>query len=327
MKNYIRARKFLRAITNRNFWIFMFFLVLSASFWLFLTLGEEYDVEVSVPVKMTNVPEGVTITTPPPSEVKIKLHDNGGSLLAYRHGGLLGTISIDFGDYEQQSGHVSLLTSNVARDVLKRLRSGTKVMGYSPDTLHYYYNHGENRRVPVVLQADIKTSELFTLTDTTLSHRYVTVYASQSTLDTLTSIHTKLFVLPDVHDKQTVTAALQSIPGVKMVPDHIEVTFDVDRMTENSVQVPVEYINFPAGKTLRTFPGIVEVIYQAGMKRYKDISAEDFAIVVSYDQVTDSTNTLGNKLTLTLKSKPDDVTHVRIKPEQVEFLIEDSGEN
>ena len=43
--------------------------------------------------------------------------------------------------------------------------------------------------------------------------------------------------------------------------------------------------------------------------------------MVSYDDVADN-NT--NRLRLSLKTRPDGINHVRIVPDEVEFIIEDS---
>lgn len=59
------------------------------------------------------------------------------------------------------------------------------------------------------------------------------------------------------------------------------------------------------------------------MKQYKEITAEKFAIVVTYDEVMRNSE---NRLRLSLKNMPRGVSHVRIDPEEVEFLIEDTSD-
>ena len=59
------------------------------------------------------------------------------------------------------------------------------------------------------------------------------------------------------------------------------------------------------------------------MKHYREVTADKFAIVVTYDDVMQSSN---NRLRITLKDKPAVVSHIRIIPEEVDFLIEDLSE-
>lgn len=319
----MKAKKFLKSGLNRNFWTFMFFLVLSAGFWLFLKLEDDYDVDIKIPVKLINVPENVVITTPPPEDIKVTLHDRGGILLKYLYSHTLDTTYVDFNSYNKVSGHVTLLSSDITQPILKNLDGTTKVVGVKPDTLEYFYNFGNYRQLPVRINGKVSADSLYAVADTIIKPRLIKVYASKEILDTMTQVSTKPFVLDNISRNTTHTIDLASIRGAKMVPSRVRITFDADLMTENTVQVPVEYINFPAGKTLKTFPGIVNVTFHVGMKQYKEITAEKFAIVVTYDEVMRNSE---NRLRLSLKNMPRGVSHVRIDPEEVEFLIEDTSD-
>lgn len=316
-----KSLKFLRSQLNRNFWAFLFFLTLSAGFWLFLTLEDVYEVEIPVPVKLKNVPDNVVLTTPPPKEIKIRVRDHGGLLLRYKYTHSLGSITLDFKDYDTRSGHVALLTSDLTRNIISRLQGTTSVAGFSPDTVEYFYNFGLNKSVPVRVTGDITADSLYCITGITASPATVKVYAAKEILDTLRAVYTKPLTLENLSERKTVSADLAPIRGAKAMPAKVKATINVDQMTEKTLPVRVDHINFPAGKTLKTFPGIVNVVFQVGLKQYRDITADKFAIVVSYDEVANN-NT--GRLHLTLKTKPDDIKHVRIQPDEVEFIIEDS---
>jgi hypothetical protein len=316
-----KSLKFLRSQLNRNFWAFLFFLTLSAGFWLFLTLEDVYEVEIPVPVKLKNVPDNVVLTTPPPKEIKIRVRDHGGLLLRYKYTHSLGSITLDFKDYDTRSGHVALLTSDLTRNIVSRLQGTTSVAGFSPDTVEYFYNFGLNKSVPVRVTGDITADSLYCITGITASPATVKVYAAKEILDTLRAVYTKPLTLENLSERKTVSADLAPIRGAKAMPAKVKATINVDQMTEKTLPVRVDHINFPAGKTLKTFPGIVNVVFQVGLKQYRDITADKFAIVVSYDEVANN-NT--GRLHLTLKTKPEGISHVRIQPDEVEFIIEDS---
>ena len=89
--------------------------------------------------------------------------------------------------------------------------------------------------------------------------------------------------------------------------------------TEKTVEVPLHGINFPADKVLRTFPSKVQVTFQVGLGRFHKITPESFYINVSYEDLLK----LGSdKYTVKLKSIPQGVSHVRVVPDKVDFLIE-----
>ena len=98
----------------------------------------------------------------------------------------------------------------------------------------------------------------------------------------------------------------------------------VDIYTEKSVEVPLRGVNFPADKVLRAFPSKVQVTFQIGLSRFRQIGANDFHIYVSYEELL----RLGSdKYTVKLKNVPKGVSYVRFNPEQVDFLIEQVSPN
>ena len=316
-----KAKKFLTETLNKNFWAFLFFLFLSAGFWLFLTLEDIYEVEIAVPVSLRNVPENVVLTTEPPRQIKIRVRDHGGILLRYRYGRTLGKISIDYNEYASNAGHVALPTAALASQIANKLQAGTTIVGYSPDTLEYFYNFGLHKTVPVRINGTISADSLYCITDIKTQPSAVKVYATQEVLDTIKAAYTTPLDLKNLSERTTVSVPLAPIRGAKTVPASVKTTVSVDQMTEKSLPVRIEHINFPAGKTLKTFPGIVNVVFQVGLRQYRDITADKFAIVVSYDELTDLRPS--NRLRLNLKTQPDGISHVRIVPDEVEFLIED----
>ena len=56
-------RKWLSWMWNRQTFIFIFFLVLSTTFWVLQALNETYEQEFDVRIEMRNVPNNVVITT------------------------------------------------------------------------------------------------------------------------------------------------------------------------------------------------------------------------------------------------------------------------
>lgn len=315
--------KMLRSVLNRNFFVFLFFLALSAGFWLFLSLEEVYEVEIPVGVSIKNVPENVVITTPLPRSVNMRLKDHGSTLMRYRWDGSIGSITVDFRDYDIRSGHVRIPTADLAKTVTQKLLSTTTLVGFTPDTLEYYYNFGLSKQVPVRVAGNITADSLYCIMGSSASPQTVTVYAPANILDTLKAVYTRPLNLTGLRTSRTLRASVSASAGMKVVPAKVNAHIFVDQMTENSLPVKVEYINFPAGKALRTFPGYVNVVFQVGMQKYKQITADKFAIVVSYQEVLAAQ---GGKLHLHLKSQPQDISHVHLDPEEVDFLIEDSGE-
>ena len=77
------VRNFLFNSVNKEFLIFLFFLGLSGTFWLIMTMNESYEVELPVELKLTHVPQNIVITTELEDTVHVTVRDKGYALLPY----------------------------------------------------------------------------------------------------------------------------------------------------------------------------------------------------------------------------------------------------
>lgn len=319
-RTYIKIRQLLFRMLNRQFLIFLFFLALSTAFWLFQSLDESYEQEFSIPLRLKKVPENVVITTDLPRHLRVMLKDKGVALLHYRYGRSLSPVTIDFEEYANPSGRVRLLTNDLMKQVYSQFSVSTRIESVQPDTLEYFYNYGESKRVPVRIQGDIHADVRYYLSSVRLNPDSVTVYAVREVLDTITAAYTNPVFVKNVTDTLSWTEELASVRGAKFDPSVVKIALAVDQMTEKTVQVPVVGVNFPATKALRTFPSKVNVSFHVGMGMYRRINADNFVLVINYEELLENKT---GKCQLSLKTIPTGVSHVRINPQEVDFLIED----
>ena len=314
-----RVKNFLLSKTSREIFTFLFFLLIAALFWLEQTLDREYEIEVKVPLKLKNVPENIVITSDFPEELNVTIRDKGNTLFNYMLTKRFYPINIDFAEHQNRRHHVSLLSTNYSKTITAQLANSTSVTAIKPDTIDYYYSEGKSKKVPVRLQGRVSPGQQYYISDTIFNPEQVTVYAPQGALDTIKVAYTKFFEETQIEDTLRREVELVSSRGVKFVPDVVELKLPVDIYTEKSVEVPVEGINFPAGKTLRAFPSKVKVTFHVGLSKYLDIKPEDFRVLVSYEELR---KLEGEKYQVKLKKMPNGVSQVRIYPAQVDFLIE-----
>lgn len=314
------VRYCLSKIWNKQFLIFLFFLALSSVFWIFQTLNETYEEDFQVPLELRNVPSNVVITTDLPENLHILLRDKGSQLLAYRYTRQFKPVVVDYNTYSNPSGHVSILGNELQRQIAAQLLPGTQMLGLKPDTLDFYYNFGQFKRVPIRPLGEVRAGRLYSLAKTVYSEDSVMVYASREQLDTITAAYLQPFNLRNLTDTTHVKSNFVKVKGAKFVPAQIGVTFCIDRLVEKTIQVPVQQVNFPASKQLRTFPATVKVTFQVGMGLYRKITSENFVLVVNYEDLLKNKSTYCH---LSLKTIPEGVSHVRISPQDVEYVIEE----
>lgn len=307
-------------VLRRQFLIFLAFLVLSAAFWLFQALDEEYEVTVGVKLELTGVPDNVVITTPPTSSVQFTLRDKGFALLGYLYGQKFSPVQLSFDKVATRSGHVRLASSELDKQLSPHLAPATRIVSTRPDSVEFYFNYGLSKRVPVQPVGQFRAAKEYYLSDVRIVPDSVTVYAAGTQLDTISAAYLTPVRYGGFTDTVRFQLQVQELVGAKFVPERVTVELDVDRLTEKTVEVPVRWVNFPASKTLRAFPSKVKVTFQVGMSNYRRVTADDFTLVVNYeDLLRDNTGSYQ----LNLRSLPQGVSHVRIVPQTIDYLIED----
>lgn len=321
---YKKVRNCLSALLNRQFLTFLFFLGLSASFWFLLALDREYEFEVEVPLQLTNVPKNVIITTDPPKSVKLTLKGKGSDMLVYRYLKKIQPASFPFSSLNTSGQHVIISRTELLKLITPRLSSNVRIVSVHPEQPDFFYNNGLNKKVPVRLTGKIKANKLFYISAISVVPDSVQVYASKEILDTLRFAYLEPVYYRSLQDTTRIRRNFKSIRGAKFDPASAQINVYVDQLTEKTVQVPVQWVNFPATKILRTFPSKVNITFQVGASMYRRITADNFVLVVNY---ADLINNKQNKCKLQLKSLPQGVSHVRISPSEVDYVIEDVSEN
>lgn len=77
----------------------MFFLILSGTFWLLMTLNETYEKEIEVPVTLVDIPKNVVLASDTTTDIRVTVRDKGYYLLTYLYSNKIHPIKIKFNSY------------------------------------------------------------------------------------------------------------------------------------------------------------------------------------------------------------------------------------
>lgn len=314
-----RIRSFLLSKKSREFLIFLFFVFVSFCFWLLQVLNDDYETELSIPLRMKNVPENVVLTSELPTELKLGVKDRGTVLVNYLLGQTLYPVTLDFAEYVDKGNQVQIPTATLNKRILGQLNQTTKLSTIKPDTLDLIYTRGQGKKVPVRLRGEVKAERQFYISEIVYSPDSVMAYAPKDILDTITAAYTEALYIDQISDTTRHRIGLVPVKGAKFTPSFNDITFLVDMYSEKTVEVPVRGVNFPDDKVLRTFPSKVHVSFQIGLSRFKNVTADDFKVVVDYKDLHEAKD---DKCKPVLVQSPSNVNHVRLSPQEIEYIIE-----
>lgn len=315
------VRNFLFSSANREFLTFFFFLVLSTIFWLMTALNETYEREIGVPAYLVNIPKNVVVTSDMEDTVRVTVRDKGFALLAYTYGEGIRPINVNFQSaITRQSGYGVVSSQELMKMINQRFSGSSKIVQVKPDRLDFHYNYGLSRQVSVKMSGHVVPGKSFYLARTRFWPEKVTVYGSKQALDSLRFVKTVPINITNFNDTVLRTVALETIKGVKIVPNTVRIGLYPDILTEENIDVPITAINMPEGKVLRTFPQRVTVNFIVGASMFRSISPEQFAVVVDYNEIIDHPS---DKCSIHLRETPQGVRNARLKMTQVDYLIEE----
>ena len=313
-------RNFLFSGLNREFLIFLFFLVLSGTFWLLMTLNETYEREVEVPVQLVDIPKNVVLTSDTTSYVRITVRDKGFSLLAYLYGNKIHTVKVNFKNYAKKTGEGVISSAELQKLMYQQLFSSSHIVGMKPDKYEFFYNYGLKKNIPVKLVGKIVPGQSYYLSKISFSPDSFEIYASREVLDSIEYVNTARLNISNLTDTVIRKVPLQKVKGVKYVPDEVEISVCPDMLTEEKFDVPIVAVNMPEGKILRTFPSKVTVTFTVGASLFRTIHPDGFRVVADYNELVANPS---DKCNIYLRSIPHGVRNARISVDQVDYLIEE----
>ena len=279
-------RDFLFSIMNKQFFVFLFFLFLSAVIWLIMTLNETYEKELEIPVRITNIPRNVVLTSASIDTIHVTVRDKGWLLLSYLYGERRTVLNINYKNYDKGNGGGIVPGAELKRMAEQKLEMSTKIITIKPEKLEFFYNNGERKRVPVYWTGRVIPEQLYYIADIKYSPDSVEVYASHEKLDSIRVVYTEPLNYVGFRDTLTVTCKL----------------------------------NHPSGKVLRTFPAKVNVNFVAGANLIKSLQAEDFVVVADYLEIEQNPS---EKCNIYLHQVPQGISRAVLSTKQVDYLIED----
>ena len=316
-----KVRNALMGKRTKDVFIFLFFVLICSIFWFVRELEETFSTEVVVPVKLTDVPKGVIITTDVPKELKLTIHDKGVELIPLLLGKRLDTLSINFKNFDNRepTGRGILQLPQLQSSLKKLLPASASILTMSPDTVSFYFNRGIHRRLPVRVHGVVEAGPQYCISGKHFSPDSVDVYAPLSILDTMHAAYTERLDLKELNRSELHRVRVRTIHGMRVFPDTVTLSTEIDVLTRQTIEVPVVGVNFPADKTLRTFPSTVKVTYLVPGAQAKNIDPSEFAVIVSYAELLENET---NRCRPHLNYVPDCVSSALVDPMEVDYLLE-----
>lgn len=299
-----------------NVLMFIIFVAIAAVFWFIIALNDSVTETFNVKLVIKNVPDSVTFITEPPIEFHVTLRDKGSNIL--RSGVIKDpAVIIDFGEYARD-GIFRLSSSDLMGEVKTNLGGVAQITSISLDSLRYYYTNSPGKRVPVVIRSDLTAASGYVIQGAPEPvQKSVLVYSYGDEADTVRNVYTNILSKKELSQSSVFKVKLKQIPGVRIIPDNVEVDVFVQPLVNKEAYVEVDALNVPPGESLILFPNRVPVSFFVPMDKFNDENP-DIHVVVDYNDVNRSATPM---IPVRISAASPSLVNVVLKADSVEYSI------
>lgn len=299
--------------------IFVLFLVLALLFSVLTKLSKDYTQTVAFSIESINIPEDKLIINDSSHVLDITLTTYGFKLIKYYLA--KPSIIVDFQNLEKNSTHYFWTEKREFSNVVSQFDPNVKIISINPDTIAFRYDVNHVKKVPVILDSDINFSSGFDLiSDYSIIPDSIKVIGPKVLTDSISEIVTKKLIMEDVNSNLLVSVELnlpENMEDLKFSHNQVQISAEVERFTEGSINVPINIINIPDGIKLKYYPKEISVVYYTSLSNFKSISSSSFIVECDYKALNFNDTYLIPKIV----QKPDKVKNVRLNEKRIEFIL------
>tara|TARA_B100001057_G_scaffold427477_1_gene452253 strand:+ start:156 stop:1118 length:963 start_codon:yes stop_codon:yes gene_type:complete len=295
---------------------FLFFVLLSFTFWISTKLSNTYTLDQSFLINWINVPEGIVMHSNN-KQIKASITANGIDILIYRLFNKPLDISLEEARFDSKIGEINI--ENQQFLIQNQFFGNTKLNFIIPTSLYFDFSILDAKVVAVVPNVQINLRAGY-LSDTPIKivPDSILVRGPKSILDTLGSIRSKYIKLDDVYESISKKISLKLIPEIQLSELSTNINLSVSRYSEKEFTLAIGLINIPKGIRVKLFPPKAKIRVTLPLSVLRTIDASDFNLVVDYNDIIKKES---EKLELIMIEQPPSIKKIIFDPERVNYLI------
>jgi hypothetical protein len=303
-------------MNQRAFYIAIVAVVFGAILWFSVSMREQYQITVDLPLTIDGIPDGWAVRTPVPQTLQLKLSGDGWRLAALQLGPELGlTLPVSM-----FSANRRLLLVNEVADRFS-FRPGIHVVSVVPETLSVELDRAVRRMVPVDVDCAFTYGDGYgPVGPVSVSPESVSVSGAETLLRTLASWKTDHRVFDNLRAPldADVPLASRGLYLLTLTPSVVKIRVPVESFAEKTFAgLPVEVQLLPANREVLLVPPRIEVVARAGIRQLSNLSDTSFHVSASYPEIlADTSGTIEPHVVA-----PPGVHIVRKRPDRLTYII------
>jgi hypothetical protein len=299
--------------------IFLLFIVLAFVFSVLTKLSKNYTKTFSFHINTVNVPEDVVIINDSTINMRITITAYGFRQIKYYFKKPI--VDVDFTTLDKSTTHYNWIAKRELSNIIKQFDINERIENIVPDTIVFKYDVNTVKKIPVILDADIKFSTGFDVNGVfNLTPDSINIIGPKVVLDSISEIYTERLELDNIISNVNNTVKLKlpsQLQDLKFSQQQVQVIGTVEKFTEGVIEVPVNVVNIPKNIKIKYYPKTIPVIYYTSLSNFKSISSSSFIVECDYDSLSAEDSYLIPKIV----QQPDLVKNARLSIKRIEFIL------
>ena len=311
---------FKSVIQNRKLSLYIFFFIISLSFWFLTVLSKTHETSLIIPVDYINYPIGLIADEATDDYIEIRVKSSGISIISFK---LFNSSSIildfDLANYKPNENGAELFfnINSKRQQISSVLGISFDILDINPNKLSVNFVNKQNKKVPIILDSEINLRESFWLaSEISTNIDSITVFGEQDSLKSIKYISTDKLKIDDLHKDQIASISLNIPNSLFSNTENILVEINVESYIEEVISKKVNIRNLQQKYSLKLFPSNVSVTLR--------LPKENFSLLeTNFIELFIDASDLNDKRTLFVEygSLPNGVKIKRIYPSYLEFLL------
>ncbi len=288
--------------------------------WLIVNLNGNYEENFKAEILIKNIPQEKALKSDYPESINLKVKGQGWKILPlylFYHP----KIIIDLTNI-QKNLNIHIINNH---RVMFILPSGVQVISVEPETLSIELDKKATKKVPILLDFEIKKNGYDFANPPRLNPDSVTITGAESILEKIQNIRTGKITIEKVQKYEIVKLPLVN-PNKRLITlsnETVEVIYSVDQIVEREFNIPVQVINLPQDKEVILFPPEIKIVLRGALSSLVELEYKpneqnrNIKAFVDYqDVVNDKTGLVKPQVIV-----PENFKLISFSPEVLSYII------
>lgn len=306
-----------RSPRTRSILLYLFFVVISAVFWSFLTFNRDVQLDIEVPVVMS-LPSNVHLLAKVPDTLTVTVRDRGYRFFYYLFH-KKPRLTLRFSDYSDGNSAFKVDQSHLKKAIAHVLNRQAVIVSVLPESINIKFTDLPGKKVPIKTDIIVEPREDYTQYGMLIqSQDSVLVFSDAKTLSDINEVYTYHVEEVDLTDTLRRKVTIAPINGAVVEPRAIDIVVPIEKLKTQTRTVKIVVRNAPPGVKMLLFPSDVEVTYRSPVSRINDESG--ITAVVDFNSLNPTI--AGNKVKVMIGEVPAAYQDVKFSHDSVEYIIE-----